>query len=70
MIEKNLNSKFMATANGYEIYRCEARIYDEIKDKFVGKIKVYYDVCLPDGGDIIFSGKTWKEAIKYTVENR
>ena len=70
MYEKNLNSKFMGVANGYEIYRCEARMYDEYKDKFIGKTKVYYDVCLPDGGDIVFSGKTWKAAIKYTVENR
>lgn len=68
MYGKNLNSKFMGTANGYEIYRCEARIYDEVKDKFVGRTKVYYDVCLPDDGDIVFSGKTWKEAIKYVVE--
>lgn len=65
MYEKNLTSKLVDTTNGYEIYRCEARMYDEYKDKFIGRTKVYYDVCVPDGGDIIESRKTLSEAKKF-----
>ncbi len=65
MYEKNLSSELMAVVDNYEIYRCEAKMYDEYKDKFVGRKKVYYDVCFPDGGDIIESRKTLNEAKKF-----
>lgn len=68
MYEQTLSSKLIYLENGYEIYRSEARIYDEYKDKYIGHKKVYYDVCFPDGGDIIESRKTLKEAIKFAKE--
>ena len=40
-------------------------MYDEYKDKLVGRKKVYYDVCQPDGGDIIESYKTLREAKEF-----
>lgn len=65
MYEKNLSSLLVAVVDYYEIYRCEVKMYDEYKDKFVGRKKVYYDVCFPDGGDIIESRKTLSEAKKF-----
>lgn len=65
MYERNLTSLLIEVVNGYEIYRCETRMYDEYKDKFIGRKKVYYDVCFPDGGDIIESRKTLREAKKF-----
>jgi hypothetical protein len=65
MYEKNLSSELVAVVDNYEIYRCEAKMYDEYKDKFVGRKKVYYDVCFSDGGDIIESHKTLREAKKF-----
>ena len=65
MYERNLTSQLIDTVNGYEIYRCEAKMYDEYNDKFIGSKKVYYDVCFSDGGDIIESRKTLREARKF-----
>ena len=45
MQEQTLSSKLIYLENGYEIYRVEARMYDEYKDKYIGHTKVYYDVC-------------------------
>ncbi len=68
MQEQTLSSKLIYLENGYEIYRVEARMYDEYKDKYIGHTKVYYDVCFPDGGDIIESKKTLNEAIQFAQE--
>ena len=68
MQEQTLSSKLIYLENGYEIYRVEARMYDEYKDKYIGHIKVYYDVCFPDEGDIIESKKTLNEAIQFAQE--
>ena len=68
MHEQTLSNKLICQKNGYEIYRSEARIYDEYKDKYIGHTKVYYDVCFSDGGDIIESRKTLKEAVKFAQE--
>lgn len=65
MYEKNLTSEFIDKINGYEIYRCEARTFCEYTNRFYGTRKVYYDVCMPDGGDIIESRKTLREAKKF-----
>lgn len=65
MDERNLTSLLVEVVNGYEIYKCEARMYDEYKDKFIGRKKVYYDVCFPNEGDIIESRKTLREARKF-----
>lgn len=65
MYERNLSSLLIEVVNGYEIYKCEAKMYDEYKGKFIGRKKIYYDVCFPDCGDIIESRKTLKEAIKF-----
>lgn len=61
----NLKSELVKKINDYEIYRNETRIYNEYTDKFVGKKQVFYDVCFPDGGDIIESRKSLREAIKF-----
>ena len=65
MYERNLTFKLVDKINGYEIYRCEARMYDDRKGKFIGKKKVYYDVCLPNCGDIIESRKSLKDAVNF-----
>lgn len=65
MDERNLTSLLVEVVNGYEIYRCEAKMYDEYKDKLIGRKKVYYDVCFLNGGDIIESRKTLREARKF-----
>lgn len=65
MYERTLTFKLVDKINGYEIYRSEARLYDERKDRFIGRKKVYYDVCQPNCGDIIESRKTLKEAINF-----
>ena len=68
MIEKNLTCNLVDKINGYEILRCEVRTFCEYANRFYGTKKVYYDVCLPDGGDIIESRRTLKEAIKFAKE--
>ena len=68
MQEQTLSSKLIYLENGYEIYRVEARMYDEYKDKYIGHTKIYYDVCFQDGGDIIESKKTLNEAIQFAQE--
>lgn len=68
MYERNLSCELVDKINGYEIYRCEARIYDERKGRFIGRKKIYYDVCLPNAGDIIESRSKLKEAIKFAME--
>lgn len=65
MEERNLTSKFIKITNRHEIYRCEARMYDERKGKFIGRKKVYYDVCQPNCGDIIESRTKLREAVKF-----
>ena len=61
----NLKSELVKKINDYEIYRSETRIYNEYTDEFVGKKQVFYDICLQDGGDIIESHKSLREAIKF-----
>ena len=68
MQEQTLSNKLIYLENGYEIYRVEARMYDEYKNKYIGHIKVYYDVCFPDGDDIIESKKTLNKAIQFARE--
>jgi hypothetical protein len=63
MYERNLSFELVDKINGYEIYKCKAKLYDERYDKFVGRVKTYYDVCQPNCGDIIESRKTLKEAV-------
>lgn len=65
MMEKNLTSDLIKTVNGYEIIRCEVRTFCEYTNKFYGSRKVYYDVCFPDGGDIIESRRSLREAIQF-----
>lgn len=61
----NLKSELVKKINDHEIYRSETRIYNEYTDKFVGKKQVFYDVYCKDGGDIIESHKSLREAIKF-----
>ena len=61
----NLKSELVKKINEYEIYRSETRIYNVYTDKLVGKKQVFYDVCYQDGGDIIESRKSLREAIKF-----
>ena len=68
MYEKNLTCKTVDMVNGYEILRCEVRTFCEYTNKFYGARKVYYDVCFPNGGDIIESRRSLKEAIKFAKE--
>lgn len=65
MYERTLTSKLVDKINGHEIYRCEAKMYDERKGKFIGRKKVYYDVCQPNCGDIIESRTKLREAVKF-----
>lgn len=65
MYEKTLSSELICMENGYEIYKIEAKMYDEYKDKYIGHTKIYYDVCFPDGCGIIESRKRLKDAIKF-----
>ena len=53
----------------YGIQKCKERHFD-VNDKPVGKMQIWYDVCLECGdGDIVASFKTLKEARKWAKEN-
>ena len=61
-MEKNLNCKAMATINGLEIQRWEAKKQDIFTEELKGQTKVYYDVVDIAEDCLIDSFKTLKEA--------
>lgn len=58
--ERDIRTKLVYEIDGLQVYRTEAKKYDETTDKCYGHTVVYYDVY--DGEYMICSYKTLREA--------